>query len=170
MARACSRSTSFGFGAQPFSAPPTPSVANVSEALPVAIQGRLGRKYDLRHASSHVGRKRVKPMPDRPPGTDRECTGQQCGGISDDNAALRLLGDAGRCDRATGFIAPTELVTRGCKRNGVMCKWHPNVGVNGAMMATDNLQRHIVQGLDDDDEPRKAIATGQSPEHLQCRH
>ena len=86
---------------------PPPSVADVSEALPVARQGKPGGKCDLRHAGSHAGRQRVTPAPDRPPGTDRECTGQQCGGIWDDKAALRLLGDVGRGDGAPEFTAST---------------------------------------------------------------
>ena len=57
------------------SCPPPPSVANVSEVLPVAIQGRPGEKCDLRHASSHADDERVTPTVDRPPGTDRERTG-----------------------------------------------------------------------------------------------
>ena len=85
---------------------PNPSVADVSEALPVAIQGRPGEKCDLRHASSHAGQERVMPGLDRPSGMDTECTGQQCDGTADDNAALRLLGDAVRCNGATRFIAP----------------------------------------------------------------
>ena len=84
----------------------SPSGANVSEALPVAKQGRPGRKCDLRHAGLHAKRKRVKPTPDRPPGMDGECTGQQCSGVTDGNASLRLLGDAGRCDGAARFTAP----------------------------------------------------------------
>ena len=87
--------------------PPPPCVADVSEALPVAIQGRPGGKCDLRHAGLHAGKERVMPMANRPPRTDRERTGQQCGGTADDNIALRLLGDAGRCDVAHQFTAST---------------------------------------------------------------
>ena len=89
------------------SRPPPPSVADVSEALLVAIQGRPSGKCDMRHASSHAGEKSVKPMADRPLGMDKECTGQQCGGISDDNATLRLLGDARRYDGPARFTAST---------------------------------------------------------------
>ena len=72
-----------------------------------SLKGRPGGKCDLRHAGSHTGAKRGKPMPDSPLGTDGECTGQQCGGIADDDAALRLLGDARRCDGIAEFIAST---------------------------------------------------------------
>ena len=93
------------FRSQTLLVPPPPSVADVSEALLVAIKGKPARKCDLCHAGSHAGEKSVKPTADRPPGMDRECTGQQCGGTVDDNAALRLLGDAGRYDVAARFTA-----------------------------------------------------------------
>ena len=63
---------------------PPPKHCYCSEAFPVAIQGSPGEKCDLRHAGRHAGTESVKPVADRPSGTQWECTGQQCGGVEDE--------------------------------------------------------------------------------------